>query len=155
MSDEASVNVGDIIPFGGYDWLVLAVRDGKVLLISRDILEKRRFDGSGNIWAGSELYKYLNGELFSGFSDGDKSRVYHSSEGNVFLLSVDEARKYFEDDENRMAVCNGEFSWWWLRSPAFDSDLAAYVYVDGSVCIYGYRINVDSGGVRPAMWVNL
>ncbi|MCL2057235.1 MAG: DUF6273 domain-containing protein [Oscillospiraceae bacterium] len=160
MRAEASAKVGDIILFGGYDWRGLAVENNKALLISRDILEKRRFDGASsnrdpsNIWADSELHKYLNGEFFSGFSADDKSRVYHSSEGNVFLLSVDEARKYFKNDADRMAKYNGEATFWWLRSPGNYSFIATSVHAVGRVYADGLSV-YDSGGVRPALWLNL
>ena len=36
-------NIGDIIQFGGHDWRVLDVRDGKALLLSDKIIEKRPY----------------------------------------------------------------------------------------------------------------
>ncbi len=48
---------------------------------------------------------------------------------------------------------------WWLRSPGYDSNSAAYVNFEGmfdSVNVYQetsiYSIHV---GVRPALWLNL
>ncbi|MCL2678562.1 MAG: DUF6273 domain-containing protein [Clostridiales bacterium] len=54
--------------------------------------------------------------------------------------------------------------WWWLRSPGFDSGSAAIVDGDGSVGVRGYNVHVGdyyvyndyaSGGVRPALWLDL
>jgi hypothetical protein len=44
---------------------------------------------------------------------------------------------------------------WWLRSPGNYSLTAAYVYDDGRVYVRGGRVDYDSGGVRPALWLNL
>jgi hypothetical protein len=44
---------------------------------------------------------------------------------------------------------------WWLRSPGFYGDVAAYVSVGGGVGYYGDYVYDDSYGVRPALWINL
>jgi hypothetical protein len=46
-------------------------------------------------------------------------------------------------------------AWWWLRSPGSDSDSAAHVSNVGSVYASGNNVPRDSGGVRPALWLNL
>ena len=91
----------------------------------------------------------------------------------IFLLSLAEVVKYFGDsgqlanrpnnntwwiddqfNSNRIATFNGTASWWWLRSPGADSISAYHVNYDGS--IYSLVGNVrSSGGVRPALWLNL
>jgi hypothetical protein len=52
----------------------------------------------------------------------------------------------------RVRRCLRHQSRWWLRSPGFDSRIAAYVNDDGYVNVFGFG---DSGGVRPAFWLNL
>ncbi len=69
--------IGDIEPgtlktatLDGIDWYVLARDGNKALLLSKDILEKRSFDGiylnGDNIWRDSEMRTYLNGTWLSG-----------------------------------------------------------------------------------------
>jgi hypothetical protein len=103
----------------------------------------------------------------------------------IFLLSIEEVVKYFGDSgqlqdrpEGRhwiydeynsarivMIVVNDEDDdgednevalWWWLRSPGYDSYGAADVGTDGGIYVYGYDVLTGgSGGVRPALWLNL
>ena len=104
-------------------------------------------------------------------TDGGKDTI-----DKVFLLSMEEAVEYFatcddsqpesqsngvcsinnERDPSRIATDeSGKASWWWLRSPGYDSFRAAYIYIDGSVNVLGSNVYDDSGGVRPALWLNL
>jgi hypothetical protein len=49
---------------------------------------------------------------------------------------------------------NGKTCWWWLRSPGGNNGYAAGV-VGGSIAIGGCGVLNNSGGVRPALWLNL
>jgi len=109
------VNVGDIIPFGGYDWRVLAIRGGAALLITVDIIEQRSYHSNTSItWENCDLRHYLNNEFYERFSQADKERIievtnknpdnqwYGTPGGNdtvdkIFLLSLDEVVNYFGD----------------------------------------------------------
>jgi len=103
----------------------------------------------------------------------------------IFLLNLEEVDRYFgnsgdyqnkrrKDYENNrwVAANNGYFlsnahdsdrvakignaaCWWWLRSPGLLSRLAAGVRSDGFVDVDGDFVIHDSGGVRPAFWLNL
>ena len=95
----------------------------------------------------------------------------------VFLLSLDEVCRYFGDstanlrtkgstgsdyyinDKNNSArIANygsKAASWWWLRSPGYYSYTAAIVYADGALSVDGNLVFHDTGGVRPALWLNL
>ena len=46
-------------------------------------------------------------------------------------------------------------SWWWLRSPGYDSGYAAGVYDYGWVYRYGHDVGSSDDGVRPALHLNL
>ncbi|MCL1996250.1 MAG: DUF6273 domain-containing protein [Defluviitaleaceae bacterium] len=50
---------------------------------------------------------------------------------------------------------NGKACWWWLRSPGTLSFDAANVYGVGCVDFDGNYVYNASGGVRPALWLNL
>ena len=113
-------------------------------------------------------------QCYSGWStNGGKN-----TQDKVFLLSYAEANKYFgvtynnsSNTKSRVAptayaIAQGtgknssyktadgiDAGWWWLRSPGVSQYDAAYVSTDGS--LYANRVNVGSGSVRPALWVNL
>lgn len=85
----------------------------------------------------------------------------------IFLLSIKEAETLFSDDKDRKAKAteyaqesgvdaskkNGN-TLWWLRSPGDSSDSAAVVDFSGWVSSCGYYVHDDSGGMRPALWLN-
>ena len=53
---------------------------------------------------------------------------------------------------------NGSASWWWLRSPGFDPNIAAVVYYNGDLFLTGNTVFWSGGvggGVRPALWLRL
>jgi hypothetical protein len=110
--------VGDIIRFGGYDWRVLDIQDGKALILSDKILTKRVYHMSSDsriTWAESEMREYLNSEFIDDiFTSKEKARIAEVSlenKGNqwfemdddiqtvdkVFLLSIEEVVRYFGD----------------------------------------------------------
>ncbi len=100
----------------------------------------------------------------------------NNTQDKVLLLSYAEANKYFGEMtpgsmKSRVAptvyaIAQGagkKSSYktaddigagsWWLRSPGYYQDFAAYVYADGSL---GYSsVSNVSGSVRPALWVNI
>ena len=136
-------------------------------------------------WETCSLRKWLNGTfLDAAFSeseramipsvtvDADKNPSWSTSPGNsttdqVFLLSITEVNKYFSSNSARQcqgtAYCyaQGVFGadkgncWWWLRSPGFYQNYAAYVFNDGDVNEYGNCVNYDRIAVRPALWIDL
>lgn len=102
----------------------------------------------------------------------------NNTQDKVFLLSYAEANKYFgvthdttSNTKSRVAptayaIAQGGLTSysnktvdrtaagrWWLRSPGVSQYDAAYVSTDGS--LYANRVNVGSGSVRPALWVNI
>ena len=186
-----NANVGDYVEFGRYpqtaegevrpvEWQVLARENNKALVISRYVLDARRFDPESNDWSESEIRRWLNGEFynstFSGeekvriisfFSGEENAHIISFNEDNVFLLSREEAEKYFADEVARKckptayAMAKGalkidDFSFsWCLRSPVPDlSDCVYYVSNDGDIDDFGF-VSSNDGSVRPALWINL
>jgi len=94
-----------------------------------------------------------------------------TTDDHIFLLSVAEILKYYpslklhkgdsgnewycEADERLAAKFNGSAVWWWLRSPGSTQFNAASVNCGGNVGLYGNDVRNSSGGVRPALWLNL
>ena len=129
--NERNPKIGDIIPFGDYNWLVLDVRDGKALVITERLVAQEPYGQSGNTtWETSTLRRYLNDRFLQKFTVEEQSRIsetriqnpnniwYGSNGGNdttdkIFLLSLEEADKYFGDSgdyqSNRRKVHEGQF----------------------------------------------
>ena len=109
-------------------WIILDEQDGKRLLISRDLLDCKRFNEVyGPItWEECTLRTWLNEEfLQTAFTEEEQAAIpltdvdnskaqdnpdYHdTTSGNntqdrIFLISAGEALKYFPDNESRRSV---------------------------------------------------
>lgn len=165
------VQIGDRIKFGKNDkeWIVLDKHGEKVLIITKDSIGKRKYNekGEDTTWEKCELRFWLNGEfLQKNFSKEEQSKIeiasirssdnstYRTWDGRdtqdrVFCLSIEEANRYFKDNEARAIG-----DWWWLRSPGCNSRYAGGVYSDGSIDDIGSMVE-DNWNVRPALWINL
>lgn len=165
---DKNISVGDTVTFGkeNREWIVLDKEDGKALLLTKESVgEKAYNDERVDItWEECTLRKWLNEDFYNdSFNKAQKSRIcettvknednteYNTGGGNnttdkIFLLSIDEAEKYFEIRDIG--------SWWWLRSPGVGSDFAAGVESDNDIYYYGISVNYRYS-VRPALWVNL
>jgi hypothetical protein len=165
---------------GGVAWRVLAAEKEAVLLISKEILGRRKFHGEASFrgWCESEIRAYLNGAFYDGFPPEARARIREvtnytaraynddakiASRDKIFLLSLDEAQNglYFADEKDRTAVCGDAGRWWWwLRCPGagFDTQSAAddmVTAVDKNGVFNRAYVDLTIGGVRPALWMNL
>ena len=157
------IEEGKTFLFGKYNgeeikWRVLKKENNKVLLISENILCKRKYSEElvDVTWSTCSLRSWLNNDFYSSaFDDSEKNdilntKINETAEDKIFLLSVAEAKKYFENDDDRKANF-----WYWLRTPGTRGDsCASCVYSSGSIYEYGYDVDC-SRGVRPALWINL
>jgi len=151
-------SVGDTVSFGAYangsvnysQWEVLDVQGSQIFLLSDNLVERKRFDPSSNIWNDSEIKSWLNGVYYNqAFTSQEQSMIIDKGYGKVFLLSVEEANTY-----RRLYRSTGRN--WWLRSPGYiNFTRAAYVDLYGDVREDGNRVSNDIVGVRPALWINL
>ena len=182
------------------EWLVLDKKsDGSLFLVSRFGLDAMPYNEKlGPMkWESSTIRRWLNGTFYdAAFSSTEKNKIqttdvvnndnwYWGTEGGkdtkdkVFLLSDDEAKKYFADnsgkhdgDQSSARACaltayaiarGGEPSygsewwanncWYWLRSPGQYPNYAAYVYRHGYVSYDYDGIDYMTGVVRPAIVV--
>lgn len=109
----------------------------------------------------------------------DDNTDYDTEGGNdttdrIFLLSLTEAsnRNYFPNDISRSSTNTayvagggklgssmydaGEGDWWWLRSPGFDNQKAAFIeWEDCAPVADGNPVNNKNSAVRPAFNLNL
>ena len=175
----------DYFKYEPIKWRVLQSENGEAFLLSDVILDKQLYNENDKYvtWEKSSLRAWLNKKFINtAFSDEEKEKiniteiinqdnpVYGTEGGNntfdkIFLLSLSEVseqqdgEKYgFLDDEIR-GCGKSDFSktgsWWWLRSPGYDSGYAAGVYDYGWVYRYGHDVGSSDDGVRPALHLNL
>lgn len=148
------------------EWVVLEIdeAEGKMLLVSKYILDWKLYENSGSdvTWAECSLREWLNEEFFnSAFSQVEQGIIAEAATSDkVFLLSTEEAVTYFKETKNRKctatkyAVANGAYvnaegdTRWLLRD-----DGSNCAVVNGAVR-YLYD-NSTLAGVRPAIWVNI
>ena len=171
------------------EWLVLAKENNKILVISDKALDCQRYNNIGGYrttWELCSLRKWLNDSFFNAaFSEeeraliqittvsADRNPAYGTDPGNattdkVFLLSINEAEKYFSDDQVRVCaptayakadrehlyttstVCS-----WWLRSPGRYPSEAAFVLISGIINNVGCDVSFDLYFIRPALWISI
>ena len=178
--------VGDIVNFGKFNgnplsWRVLDVdtKNKRALLLTENVVAKRKFATSNYEWSTSDVRAYLNGTdgdnffTSSNFTDDEKSRIFtvlidsttvdkKSSEivkstgtDYVFLLGVRDANEYFSDDSDRIANFNNAAVKWWLRYSTSSYARAGYVSTKGKVVPDGSLVSYSTVGVRPAIWISL
>lgn len=199
--------VGSQVKFGMYEqdgneengkepivWIILDRRDGKVLLLSYYVLDCMKFSRNTAeyaTWDRSEAREWLNGafisEAFDGWQldcicdtliNGDGERSADTTD-KVFILSVEEAERYFGSDEERRcpptlyAVDKGAYNWseqvknnavlgqyartaciWWLRPYGSNKQLVPYVSAYGKTVPFGMQCSSQYTGIRPAVWVD-
>ena len=175
----------DYFKYEPIKWRILQSENGEAFLLSDVILDKQLYNENDKYvtWEKSSLRAWLNKKFINtAFSDEEKEKiniteiinqdnpVYGTEGGNntfdkIFLLSLSEVseqqdgEKYgFLDDEIR-GCGKSDFSktgsWWWLRSPGYDSGYAAGVYDYGWVYRYGHDVGSSDDGVRPTLHLNL
>ena len=123
----------DKITLGGHNWLVLDKQDGKTLIITEKVIEKRPYHNEETVitWETSDVRKYLNGGFYDSFNETDRNRIIevinenpdnpwdgtnggNPTTDNVFLLSIYEIVKYFGDSgklQTKQFGPKGE-AWW-------------------------------------------
>lgn len=193
-----NTEIGDSFTFGNFEgeteWIVLDKYGTTLLIISKNAVRGYSYDQRelGVItWETSQLRRWLNDDFINeAFSAKEQEMIvttkvsnpnnpeYNTDGGNntedkIFLLSIEEAEKYFSSKENRQCkpsayakehvstYDNGNCCWW-LRSPGTHRNKAAYVDHDGYVAYFGTDLSAWSDyesyyytAVRPAMWVDL
>ena len=155
--------------FGKYNWRVLDSQDDKKLILTEDIVEVRPYDAEftdeydyGNlVWEACSLRRYLNGEFLSGFTGEEQGRIIEtkvvtpnnewygiwggkSTHDRVFLLSLEEADRYFGG--------SGDYLGERRKDLDFDAD-RYFERDDGGYFSNGYDSDraAKHGGI-PAFW---
>lgn len=174
------------------EWIVLDKKGMSVLLISKYALDCQPYNSSfvDVTWETSSMRQWLNetflntafsseeqNSIISSVVKADENIEYSTSPGNdttdkVFLLSIQEASKYFSSDDERKcaptkyAISNGAAvsikctvgdaatCWWWLRSHGGTEHDVVVIRDGGEVSEYGSSVTRLDNAVRPAMWIS-
>ncbi len=191
-----SSNVGDIVIFGAYDidgeeengkeeisWVVLDKQDGKILVISEQVLFFTRYSDYTNVtWASSSLRTKLNNEFYNdAFSESEKALIPTvtlvdekngrdkgvDTQDKIFVLSMSEAKKYFSTNYDRIcsptarakrysSVQQDDMASWWLRTVgSAGASHNTYIHDDGTIYNGGTQVTRYDVGVRPALWISV
>ncbi len=167
-------------------WVVLAAEKDELLLVAEKVLETKTYNSelADITWENSTMRAWLNKDfLDAAFTSKEKKKIvqstivnpdnpkYNTPGGNetkdkIFLLSLEEAEKYFTTNELRRAkgtlfasnnglkldesILYAGNSVWWLRTPGLKANHACYVNNDG-VIYQTLFVNLPNFGIRPAM----
>lgn len=174
IAEIKNMNIRDCLRFGIYEWVILEKKSGKVLVISKDVLEEQAYNKgwTETTWESSVLREYLNSTfLDQAFSQKEqmailtttninadnskyKTHAGRNTDDKIFLLNMDEAKHYFENDNDRIGLYSGKEVWWWLRTPGKDVKDAVCVTEEGWIFESGLHV-YNVRGIRPAFWLNL
>ena len=184
-------------------WRILAVENGRALLITDKLIDYVKYNEKlvDVTWETCTLRKWMNNDFISkAFSSSQQAQIAtvtnrnpdnpkngtkggNATQDRIFALSIDEAKKYFRDDNDRMAALteyakkqglyifddtiakeNGwknslptgeKTGWWWLRSPGGNYSDTAGVGFRWRHRAICYSVNSIGVAVRPAFWLNL
>jgi len=170
----ANIEIGQIIEFGGRNWIVLSVEGNYAKILHETIVERRpyHYPHAHITWESSSLRAWLNNQFYNSFSAIDRARIretYVINNNNprwgtpgganttdrIFLLSIEEAAQYFDNNSARVVPReDGTFSQWWLRSPGFIPPNAAFITDVGGILINGNPVDFNNV-IRPALWLRL
>lgn len=112
------------VEFGTYNgktlkWEVVEVlNDNTLILVTKNCISERRFDGSNNMWETSELRGWLNNEFIDEFTEEEKSRILPVT-NEVLLASNDKG----------LAVAGNHTHYWnFTKDRVADLSKTAYHY---------------------------
>ena len=178
---KPSVDQMDTVTFGldenskPIEWIVLEKSNNRALLLSKYVLTSHRYnDKNVSItWENCTMRKWLNSEYINTiFSKKEQGSIIttdvinnvnvqnginggNNTKDKLFLLSIDEVKKYLRTNNQRVATDKGgSAKYWGLRSPGNSRQSTALVGWDGYLFEgSGDGVNITKG-VRPAMWVS-
>ena len=182
-------DIGAVVSLGSYEgeqiqWYVMDKDEDKVFLLSKYGLEIKPYNESGDscTWETCTLRAWLNNEFYStAFNDWESELILTTNViadinpnntdvdpgantlDKVFLLSVKEVEKYFENKSvrmygtkylsNKLGLTQSQYIEWWTRTPGYKNSNA--VYVTSSWNSAGMPVDWATYGVRPAMWIDV
>ena len=187
--------VGKTLYFGAYEqdndltngpedieWIILAIEDGKALVLSRCGLDTVTFHDTEEpvTWEDCTLRAWLNSEFWNAaFSEEEQARILTTevadtrdretvTEDKLYLLSDDELELYLEKSDDRRlrfteyASARGGHAnryngtcWWWTRTAKGTGSTVSTIDGYGMFENFGSSVIDTSVSVAPAMWIQL
>ena len=164
------------------EWIVLEEQNSKALLLTKNIIDSKRFSENDSYYDTSTIRMWLNNEFYNiSFNDIEKNLILDVINDNIvknvyncpvtidkiFLLSLNQIERYFPNNSDRIAFgtsyakSNGllsnkdkNSSMWWLRSNILNDDMDVYV-IDFDGLVYDQNRWYQDIGVRCACWIDL
>lgn len=141
--------VRETVNFGRYngkaiEWQILEkLSDGSCIMITKEDIAQKRFDGSNNMWEGSELREWLNTDFLEEFSEEEKDRILPVK--NEILLSA---------SDKGLAVSGDHPHYWnFTISQADDlSDTAYKYYIEDYVYIPTLKL-AKKTTINDSYWI--
>lgn len=101
------------------EWYVLDQKDGKMLIVSKDILDFRAYDdGTHTTWADSTLRAWLNSEFYNtAFSADEKAKIFDTTNTTVEPYSFDMYYPPMTSTEKVFLLTKGEVLQYYVESP--------------------------------------
>ena len=163
--------------YGGQDieWMVLEIKDGKALLLSKYVIDARAFNSTktDTSWKKCSLRSWLNGSFYNyAFSSSEKSIIQKTElddpdkvTDKVFLLSEFEVIHYLGSQGQKrityptryakdqgVALRIDNTAEWLTRDMGYRDD---YCISIGELHSMDVNVSWDYYGIRPAMWVSI
>lgn len=170
-------------------WVVLDVTPNSYLVITKECIMGKNFNEEQNNtdWEQCSLRKWLNNDFYNlafsseeqkyiinteitnedgFFSIGMKPNKLSNTNDRIFILSVNEARILFKNDESRQAKVTkyaaetgADFDYiegrgrWWLRTTNKNLNFAYAILFLGRVSEFPFYVNDGDGAIRPVMYI--
>ena len=101
------------------EWYVLDQKDGKMLIVSKYILDFRAYDdGTHTTWADSTLRAWLNSEFYNtAFSADEKAKIFDTTNTTVEPSSFDMIYPPMTSTEKVFLLTRGEVLQYYVESP--------------------------------------
>ena len=168
------------------EWEVLEIKDGSALIVSRYGLDAKSYHDiyTEITWERCTLRNWLNNDFYDeAFNEAEKNQILSttvinpenstygtsggdSTEDRVFLLSLADARRFYETDRQRVldatayAKANDVFiseyngrTFWWLRTPGQTRLYATGIKSFGTPDYNGVNVQFPQGAIRPAIYL--
>ena len=153
------------VPVAAAALLLLAVN----VIFSEEVMGARNWlEFGGYSFQPSDRQLILTAEVTADRNPVSDVNPGRDTKDKIFLLSIDEANRYFDSDRARqcratescsavkMEKDDDGFCYWWLRSPGLEPSCPAVVIARGSVFTNGFSCgHKPEVAVRPAMWIEL
>ncbi|MDD3243091.1 MAG: DUF6273 domain-containing protein [Eubacteriales bacterium] len=130
----------------------------RILPVTHENADNQWYGTSGGEATQDRVFLLSMEEAVCRYFGDSSAKLYHPGKNQRYWFE----RKDENNARRSARLLNGDIWWWWLRSPGRVGVKAVYVHGDGNIGIQGNNIlkgNLSdgkcTGGVRPALWVQI